>query len=486
MIKPQKNIVCFSLCLFGVAVIAGNSWGRQNTVSGQLGLSQEFDSNIFHAREDREEQWRTMVTPSLSLDSQGGNDVVTLAYSADLAWDQRRDQHDFDHHLSLIASREMARGLQVSLANDYSYNDDSPRTDMLPNNAANIADNFARANQYERQEVARLLFPEIVYSDEEYYVFVVSEISDRYQAATPSVQQEIDRFLSNTAGRRRSWQDDFSLSLDYEFGDEQVLAIGYRFSLLDDRTANISESYEHSPYLSLSYRLNSQWLCSLSYDFSNTQYDDGGDRREHDTSLALEHNITPADVLAVSYDYGNSLYDGDQGDFVSQGSALIWNHAFSPRLEMTASFGGDYLDRDDSEDERGVDFALTFNGRMASGSYSLGSDLEFDERKENGDWDRDRRNWSVAAGANYNIVEDITADVDLSFGKRYEWSAAGVRESFDDYGLGAGVSWQLNRWLSLTADYTYSRLDTTDSVVDDYYEHQFVIGLTAAQELVKW
>lgn len=486
MIRLKKIIVCSGLCLMVVVDLTGMSWARQNTLSAQLGLNQEFDSNIFHAEDDREEQWRTMVAPSLSLDSQGSNDLVSLTYSVDMAWDQRRDQHDFDHHLGLTASREMARGLQVSIGNDYSYNDASPRTDMLPNNAANIASNFARANQYGRQEVARLLFPEIIYSDEEFYVFVVSEISDRYTNASAAVQQEVDRFLSNTDGRRRSWQDDFTLSLDYEFGDERVLIIGYRYGMVDDRSANISESDEHSSYISLSYRFNPRWLGSCSYDFTNTRYDNDGDRRQHDTTLGLEHNLTLADVLAASFAYGNSIYDGSQGDFVRQSSSVSWNHAFSPLLEMTVSLGGDFLHRDDSADERGADLGLAFNGSLAGGTYSLGGDLEFDERKEAGDWDQARRNWSVAAGINYSLFEDITADLNISFAKRYEWTGAGVKESFDDYGLGAGVSWQINRWLSLTGDYTYSRLDTTDGTVDDFYEHQVVVGLSAGKELFKW
>lgn len=463
-----------------------SAFGRSTTLSGSVALQQEYDSNIFQVESNREDQWTTIVSPSLTLTSEGEKDLFTIGANSDLEWDQRRDEREFEHHLSLSGTKEISQYFRVTVGNNYTYTDGSPETDMDP--ALSLEDRFGRANEYQREQVARLLFPEIDYSDDD-YLDVLSQITERYNLASPSVQSEVDRILSNSSSRRRSWENEFSVSAEYEFARDSILTIGYSYHLFDDRENYYDEYDEHAPYINISYRFHPQWLASVFYEYSKADYDDAGEEEVQSTGASLAYDLTLNDQLSASYGYEKTKYDAPgRIEFDEQNVELSWGHnqEFGQHLVLTSTLMGDYIDRDIDFDERGVSGSISLTRTIQRGSLFISGNIAMDERDADDGWDKYQRSGALAGGLTYQIFEDLTGSLNASFEKRYDWDLTNNKSTFDDYGAGAGLSWSFSRWYMLSLNYTYDRLDAKDTLVSGYYEHTVMLQLSAAKELLKW
>ena len=475
-------------CCVGMLALCSSSsaLGRSTTLSGSVSAGQEFDSNIFRLDTDHEERWTSSLIPTLTLLSESEKDVLSFIASSDLAWDQTRDQRDFEHNLSFNGTRELSKYLRITVRNDYQYNDGSPESDM--DNAPTIQARFSRASEYQREQVARLLFPEIEYSDEEYYIYCLSQFNARYNDPLySSVQSQVLLILSDSDQYRRSWENEFSFSAAYEYARDSIVEVGWRYFVLDDREGYAEDYTDNSPYVSLSYRFNPEWQGLVRYELTETENEYTDDETRNNTELGLEHNLTTADLLRVNYQYEAIRYDEARSDWNEQRMELGWDHQFGPHFVLNTSLETNYRDYDELDDERGIDLTLGVIRTFQRGTTSLNGNVVFDERNDSGNWDKYRRSMRLRGAASYQLLEDLTGNVNVSYEKRYDWLLVGSdKATYDDYEAGAGLSWSFDQWYALSLNYMYERLDADNSAVSDYFEHTVMLRLTAAKDLLKW
>ncbi|MBC8316838.1 MAG: outer membrane beta-barrel protein, partial [Desulfobulbaceae bacterium] len=270
---------------------------------------------------------------------------------------------------------------------------------------------------------------------------------------------------------------------------DSILTVGYSYHLLDDRE-NYSDEYDqHTPYINLTYRFHPQWLASVFYEYSKADYDDAGEEKVQDTGATLAYDVTLKDRLSASYGYQKTEYDAaGRVDYDEQNVDLSWSHnrEFGQHMLLTSTLVADFVDRDIDSDERGLSLSLGLTRTIQRGSLSLSGEMGTDERDADGGWDKYQRNFSIAGGLNYQVLEDLTGNINASFEKRYDWDLAGDKSTFDDYGAGAGLTWSFSRWYQLSVTYSYDRLDAKDSLASSYFEHTVMVQLSAAKDLLKW
>lgn len=472
--------------------------GRETILSGNVSMQQEYDSNIYQEESDRQEQWTTIFMPTLTLVSSGEKDTLLLAASSDLSWDQRLDDRDFSHSLLVSADRELSPHLKITLSDNYSYNDNAPQRDM--DAGLSISRRFQRADAYEQAEVARLLFPSLAYDPSRHYLMVLSEIERRYAQASPSVQGQVDLYLSNSDGRRRYWDNEVAVGAEYEYAKDSIIGLGYRYFINDNRTpwdyannnntdedgGGYEDYFEHSPYVSLSYRFNPQWRASVNYQFTKGQHETASDLKEHDTLFALDYTLSQQDQLIGTYGYTTSNFVGDQEDLVEQTGSLGWNHEFTPQLRLATSVDGSYLTREYYEDEREIGLDVGLTRLLQRGSISIGTGVTTADAKTDGSWEDLRESWSVDGAMTYALLEDLTGTINASYEKRDSWQDIAGKTTFDDYEAGVALTYSFMRWFALSCRYSYSMLESDSDLISDYHEHLIVVELSAAKELMRW
>ncbi|MBI4792024.1 MAG: hypothetical protein HY789_04665 [Deltaproteobacteria bacterium] len=480
----NKNFLVIGTFFFSLlvgSVHAGHC--RENVLSGTLLMQQEYDSNIFQESDDEQSRWTTTLVPTLTLASTSVRDEFSLIASSELGWDQRLDERDFNHDLSFSGSRQISQYLRITMSDNYSYNDESPRRDLDP--TLSITERFQRAGRYEQAEVARLLFPELRYTEDD-YLYVLTELARRFAQAGSTTQQEVERYLSNTEGRRRYSDNEFSIGAEYEFARDSLLTLGYRYFANDDRSASISEYYEHSPSVGLTYRFNPQWLAGVSHAFTKGQYDSANDLTENDTLFTVAYTMSPTDQLTGSYEYDSTNFQGTSEDIVDQAGELGWDHDFNVNTRLSTTLSENYLTREFAGDENELGLDVGVTRRLQRGSVSLGAGGSFGQQKRDESWKKLRRDWSVDGAITYALQENVTGTFDLAYEKRYLWPETGGESAFDDYEAGVAVTYSFLRWFAFTCRYTFIRLESNDSIVSGYDEHLVMVELSAARELLRW
>lgn len=499
----KENILAIG-SLFFVSLLGNSNSAdcRENVLSGSLSIRQEYDSNIFQQDTNEEEQWATVLAPKLSLVSTGEKDALSITAGSDLSggwsdlaggengqgqsgftWNHRLDESYFAQTLSAEGHRQISQNFRITVSDNYNYYDNAPQADMDQN--LSITERFQRVGRYEQAEVARLLFPELTYTPDD-YLYVLTELDRRFSQAGAITQQEVERYLSNTEGRRRSSDNEFSIGAEYEFARDSLLTLGYRYFANDDRSANISEYYEHSPSVGLSYRFNQQWLASVNHEFTKGQYDTANDLKENDTLFAVDYTLSPTDQLTASYEYDTTNFLGTSEDILDQTGELGWNHDLTANTRLTTTLSENYLSREYNGDETEAGLDLGISRSLQRGSISLGTGYLYAQQKTDGSWDDLRENWTLDGGITYNLRKDVTGTFNLAYEKRYLWPTTGSKETFNDYTAEVALIYSFWRWFAVTCRYAYNQLDSQDSIVSDYKEHRVMIELSATKELLRW
>ena len=499
----KENILAIG-SLFFVSLLGNSNSAdcRENVLSGSLGIRQEYDSNIFQQDTDEEEQWATVLAPKLSLVSTGEKDAFSIIAGSDLSgewsdlaggengqsqsgftWNHRLDESYFAQNLSAEGHRQISQNFRITVSDNYNYYDNAPQADMDQN--LSITERFQRSGRYEQAEVARLLFPELSYTPDD-YLYVLTELDRRFSRASAITQQEVERYLSNTEGRRRYSDNEFSIGAEYEFARDSLLTLGYRYFANDDRSANISEYYEHSPSVGLSYRFNQQWLASVTHEFTKGQYDTANDINENDTLFAVDYTLSPTDQFTASYEYDTTNFQGTSEDILEQTGELGWNHDLTAKTRLTTALSENYLAREYNGDETETGLDVGISRSLQKGSIFLGAGYLYGQQKVGGSWEDLRENWTLDGGITYNLRENVTGTFNLAYEKRYLWPGTGGKEDFDDYEAGAALTYSFLRWFALTCRYTFKKLESNNSIVSGYDEHLLAVELSAAKELLRW
>ena len=480
-------------CLFlGALLIPAPASSRVTTILGSMGVEQEYTSNVFHEQSHETTEWTTSLLPTVTVVSEGSSDSVELAVGSTLLWNQRLDERDFSHDFSVSFTKQMLQHLTMGLSADYVYYDDHPMQDF--DDDLSYAQRFQRASLSVQEEVFRILFPEYGdYDVAQHYTLVLNEIEIRHAMASPSDQGRVDGLMSNSASRRRHWTSDFAFEAEYEFARDSSIRLGYAYSMLDNRSAEMSESYEHRPSVGLSYRFNPKWMASVDYEFTRSQYDLENDFTGNDTRVSVDYTLSASDRFSFSYGYSKSSYDGDGTDYNDQTGGLSWSHDFSNHLHLTSTVDANYLDREMGGDEAGGGISAHLTWDLPRGSVSVGAGLDSVEIKQNGSWEDVRESWTVDGAVSYELLQDLAATFDLSYEKRHEWSLLTDEgtlpaddPTFDDYGAGISLSYTFFRWYTVSLDYGFHKLVTHSSPVDDYQEHTVMLTFVASKDLFRW
>ncbi len=474
--------------LLVICVLPAVATARQNVLNGSLSVSEDFDSNRYETEDDRVDLWQTTVAPAFSFLSSGAHDTVDFTYEPEFIYDHQRDTNDNTHDLAFTVDRQLSSRWSVSFNDSFSYSD-YDEIDMGP--PGDMVAQFIRADGYVRDEVVRILFPELgEYDPDTDYTYVLSELEERYAYAAPQRQARVDNLLSPAdPGRRRHYTNETSLDFSYEFGADRLLSFGYTLITLNDKSSGMAEYTEHNPHLSLAWRFSQQWSFDFSYDLNIMDYDDVEDESTQSTEFRLNYNLNPHDLLYWSYDFSYTDYDDElAGNFYTQDYGIGWEHDFGSLTRLTTYLGGSYEQRDVSGDERGYEANVNLTREFQRGNYHVGCEGGYDEYSGSRGWDDLREYLTINAGLNYEMSQDISLDTEFVYERNISWDRTEAHEKItdNDYDAGVGVTYTFLRWYSVSLRYAYHVLNTDALVRDDYYDHQVFLEFSGARDIFHW
>ena len=192
---------------------------RQNTVTGSISVTQDYDSNIYRTDTGETEEWITTLAPAILFTSESARDSISFRYSPLFKYNHRTDKSSFkDSYLTLAAERSISKRVQLILHDSFEKTDDSTRGRDETKDTAN------RLN------------------------------------------------LSENRIRNEYWANYFDISSNWNYRENSFLSIGYNHAILDNKGPN-EDFQRHAPRLSIDHEINRHWAISGAYLFTKGDFD---------------------------------------------------------------------------------------------------------------------------------------------------------------------------------------------------------------------
>lgn len=479
----QRYPVLFALAaVAGSLLLPGASLARQNIVNGTLSLGSDHDSNVFQSDRFREDEWRSLLAPELTVASKGLTDSLSLTYAPRFSYNHRREDDEITQALSFKGDKGLTSRWKVTMSGDYASYDN---LFFEADTNLSVTQNFLRADSATQAEIVRILFPELDWDPTQQLSAVISQFQNRFEVSPDQARVRELLFQGANGVRQEYWTSGLTLSSEYEFADRSTLVLGYRLRTQDNKTGLVADHLGHSPSILLTYQFNQAWRAAVGYDLSLDSYDSTEDSKTDRPHLQVDYQLSTKDLLFWNYDYQRITFDQARGT-TDQGTQLGWNHSFAQHTTMTTLLGTSYLGHEIGPDEREYTLDLGLTRTFERGSVGLRGQGMTAQASTSDSWERSRRSWEVGSDLTYRLLKDLTSSGRVSYGQWDSWGIGLEQSPYDQLRLGAGLRYLFKRWYTLSLDYNYSLFDTEGIILDDYTEHLISLRLAAAKELWRW
>ena len=452
MNKTIVAIVFLSVQLLNLSIVNAAT----TSLHGGVSLGTNYDSNVNRAPEDEIDQWETTVSAFISLNRQSEKGALYFRYGQTLTYNHRTDESRWDDHRFIFNSyRELSDRLRFNLANTF------------------IKTNDLWGN---------------------YLSFTATGIPDEQDDDTTDDNiDQADPTISGQIGRQKFWANYFSTSFNYEYARNSIVTIGYNNRILEyDEPDNDNYKYDN-PWISIAYWFNPQWNTSLSYNYTDAQFDITENFKTHRGNFNLNyvHSIKNTYFAGLAYykkDYEIEavVVPLENSNYQAYRANLGWTHNFSPQKTFSITAGPSYVENDDEEEYWTGYFDISLRSRFEKGSWFIRADGGLDDRSfdalsSNQDLSDYQR---VSGGVSWQMAKNLSANLNAFI--RTDDFLQNPLESLEKESTGtASLSYRFSRWFFISGRYVYNQINA-DINTDDYVDHRFFVTLGASKELYRW
>ncbi|MFH1490855.1 MAG: outer membrane beta-barrel protein, partial [Pseudomonadota bacterium] len=332
----------------------------QYELTPSISVSEVYDDNVNLANSDKASDYMTTVTPNVNLDirSQKGN--LTFRYAPTIVRYRTEDQNNTVRHSGAVTlGQDIGEYLRLDLT-----------------------DTFLRSED-------------------------------------PLTETEGGAIRRTT--RKIFKRNDGRAGLQYRFGQEKALTVGYGLALLKNEDVNVDGGRTQTPSLNLTYWYDIKNGFDLNYGFTQAEFfraDDptGADNHTgHNAGVGYTHRFTEFTNGTVSYNFTNRRFNDPTADYAVQEGSLGFSHAFARDLSL--SLGGGYFLQDKAGEDgaSGPSYDASLVKSFEKGSIAFGG---------NGGWgetylEEERRGftkyWSVNSNLQLQLMERLSGNAAGSF-----------------------------------------------------------------------
>jgi len=263
-------------------------WGAMLTASEQ------YDDNIGLRDVNREYDWITFITPGLRFSLTRGEIEAALLYEFSLVQYARFDSRSTTRHALTLSVPGMP-----------------------------VAERFT------------------LDLDE---VFRISEdpLGREGTEDVPSVRRGRGRYYANSVDAR----------INYVFGPEDLVYLGFVHRILNNEDPRFEDSQEFLPSAGFTNWFSVHYGCTFDYSYGKAEFDVSDDYQRHLGIASFLYRVNPKTETSLSYSYDHLDYSGQRVDYDVHEIRLGFSHEFSSRT-TGALTGGYYIVVPEEGDNRG-------------------------------------------------------------------------------------------------------------------------------------
>ncbi len=440
-------LIFISVLFIGVS-FANAAYSSHTSLSGGASLRTGYNTNVNRTSDDEKDRWESTANASLSLNhsTQGEKGGLSLSASHTVTYSARTEKFSWsDFTLFTNGWRNLSSRLSWDFSN-----------------------RFVRTND------------------------LWGDYSSSSSTRNSRDEEEDGPAFSDRNTNRKFWTNTFSTGLGYQYARNGSVSIGYGNRILEYDDSDVDNYTSHNASIGTSYQFTDQWNSSLSYSYTDANFDDTQDYTLHNAgfSVGYAHSVWNSFSAGINYAEKNfdtasfEIPEDDKNDYYTVSGNLGWTHAFSPTETLFMSAGPSYVSRDNENSKTAGNFNINYTSAFEHWSWFAGADGGLDDRSLNGDPDEDLSEYKrLAAGANFQLDENLSAGLGASF--RDDEFLSTDNDDEETYNANASLHYRFMRWFYLSGRYMYTQVVSNDSD-DEYVNHSFFVTLGASRELKRW
>jgi len=417
-----------AMTLFPIAA-AGQT---KATFTPRVSVSETYTDNVDLDSDNEESEWITVVSPGANVLFDRQKTDLALDYEAGFAFYAKDSSRDTIRHRGRISLGQLlAERLRL-----------------------NLSDTFSRSEDPIREEDGR-----------------IEDISERREVQ-----------YRNTGEASMSWQ----------FGEEDLVTLGYRNRLLNSNSDQTQDSRTNEGFLNLGTWFVPQFGIDLTSSFSRWEFQQSrnfigiptDDFYRYSAGLTMNYRWQPQRIGYARYSIVYQDFDQEFGiiskveneDYAVHQATVGVNLGLGANTDFGIELGYFRQEFKDSKGEDGYVLNGNFNTRGERTSLSLQSSSGYELDYGTSD-DRGFSKYSDnSARVNYELRENLG----IYAIARYRWEDfTEIDETDHTWGGTGGLAYSFRRWLGLSLEGRHLRRDSTDSS-REFTENRVTLRITTS------
>ena len=368
---------------------------------------EQYDSNIFRASSNRTADWITTVTPGVRVSQQDAFTGILLDVNGGYNWYANNSDLDFWSALGNLEARYSPSRYWNFRVRDYIIRSEDPQ---------------------ERQ------------------------YGGLYNQAYSSLDRTRSIYIRNV----------LEPSIEYRFARDSSLAVAYTNNYYNNENSAIEDSMSNAITPTLNYWFDVRNGILLQYAYSNINYDLSPDQTSNYGRARYTHRFNPATSVFADYIYQVVDFDSPGVDYTVNSPSVGIQHSFSRTLSGLLQVGYFRQDPDvgDTFDGFTINSNLTLQGEHTTYTiYALGGYREEYQTAENLGFIKYYRGGVTLS---HRLLRSLT----VGLGADAEWDDYATGEEAWIYTASLNMTYQVFRWMNITAGVAYSESDSNIEVND--------------------
>ena len=402
------------------------SFAVQFNFTPRLSVSGEYTDNVFLQSNDRQDDFITGISPSLTAQLKERTYGFNLSYDPEyVSYAQTTENNTWRHTGNFTGFVDITKRTRLEIRDSLTKTED-------PFSYTDIA---------------------------------LIRNQDPGQIIDPTIRLTRNSYLRNSSSTR----------LSHQFGEKDSAYLNYNYSILRNEDPTIIDNDVHTPSGGFTYWFTPNWGMAGDFSYQIADYENSYNSKRFLGKINLNRSITKNLQGYLRYSHSDVQYQGTNEDDRTYNPSLGVDYKYADDISLALDVGYFINDFDLRSDKSG----WTVDGQMfkqfQKGNLNLSARSGYDYSIGQADDIGFQLYYEGGASGTYFITKHISSSIFGSY--RYtEYPDQSPARTDETSAAGAGFNFQLLKWLTASFNYTYRFVDS--NIGTNYTENRAMIRVT--------
>jgi hypothetical protein len=441
-LKMKPRIFIILTFVIGILFIGSRTNALQYTFHPRFSVTDEYTDNRDLTKNNKEEEFITVISAGFTAQALGKTSGLEVSYDpAYSIYYDSSDDNQLRHNANLRAWTAPSKNTTFEVSNKF----------------------FLTEDPQEGEE------------------FLVIEEGVVEETGDTTIRK----------GRRKYYRNTANANLSYQFGKDDSMYAGFRYSILRNNDSQTEDNDQYSPYIGLNYRFGPKFGVMSEARYTRGIFDQDSDFVGEETSDFNNYAGTIRFIgrtgtrFSVFVQHNQIYRDFDENidnDYMVYAPSTGFTYVVEKGLNLRLGAGYFYQEIDGDDDEQGLfgNSQIDKTWLYRRGSINLTALTGLAQNNFGAENVGLERFVGVQGSAIYQFARTLSGDLNGSY--RYsdvvgQADQEGTGEKVHRYRAGTGLTYEPLKWMAIRLGYTFNKVNS-ENEEDGYEENRAFLRVT--------